>query len=151
MSTKKRTITAEDLYRFRLVTDCDLSPDGKHIVSCIEQVDRGTQEKYSNLWVVPTDNAAAHQFTHGDHTDSKPTWSPDGTRLAFLSNRDNEDQPQIYVVAFTGGEARQLTNLKGEFDSFEWSPDGTQLVCQFRKKDREAIEREESEQTNELA
>ncbi len=151
MSTKdKRTIQAEDLYRFRLVTDCELSPDGQHVVFCVQRVDEETEKKYTNLWIAPTDDGDPWQFTHGDQTDSKPTWAPDGTTLAFLSNRDDEDQPQIYVIPFEGGEARRLTDMQGEFDSFEWSPSGGRLVCQFRKKDQNAIEREEDEQKKEL-
>ena len=150
MSTNdRRTITAEDLYRFRLVTDCDLSPDGQHVVFSVQRVDEETEKKYTNLWIVPTEGDQPWQFTHGDHTDSKPTWSPDGTQIAFLSNRDEEDQPQIYVIRFKGGEARQLTDLQGEFADFHWSPDSTQFLCQFRKKDEEAIEREKDEQKKE--
>ena len=147
---KKRHITAEDLYRFRLVTTCELSPDGQHVIFSVQRVDQETQKKHTNLWLVPTDGGESRQFTHGDHNDTKPTWSPDGSRLAFLSNRDDEDQPQIYIMPFGGGEARQLTDLQGEFKSLEWSPDGTQLLCQFRKKDEAAIKREEDEQKKEM-
>jgi len=147
---KKRRITAEDLYRFQLITDCRISPDGRHVVFCVQRVDKKTEKKYSNLWIAPTDRGRAWQFTYGDQTDSQPRWSPDGSEIAFISNRGDEKQPQIYVVPFHGGEARPLTDLKGEFDAFEWSPEGKQLVCQFRKKDKEAIEREEDEQKKKL-
>jgi dipeptidyl aminopeptidase/acylaminoacyl peptidase len=151
MSTdEKRSISAEDLYRFRLATDCDLSPDGRHVIFSVQRVDEESEKKHANLWIVPTDGGDPWQFTHGDHSDSKPKWSPDGTRIGFLSNRDEEDQPQIYVIPFKGGEARQLTDMKGEFADFEWSPDSKQFVCQFRKKDEEAIEREKDEQKREL-
>ena len=143
-------ISAEDLYRFRLVTDCEISPDGQHVVFCIQQVTEGDERKSTNLWIVPTDGGRPYQFTHGDHVDSHPRWSPDGTKIAFLSNRRDEDQPQIHVIPFGGGEARQLTDIKGKFDTFDWSPDGEQLVCQFRKKDKEAIEREQDEQMKKL-
>ncbi len=147
---KKRRITAEDLYRFQLITDCQISPDGQHVVFCVQRVDKKTEKKYSNLWIAPTDRGRARQFTYGDQVDSQPKWSPDGSEIAFVSNRDDEKQPQIYVIPFHGGEARPLTDLKGEFETFEWSPDGKQLVCQFRKKDKEAIEREEDEQKKKL-
>jgi len=147
---KKRRITAEDLYRFQLITDCQISPDGLNVVFCVQRVDKKTEKKYSNLWIAPTDRGRARQFTYGDQTDSQPKWSPDGSEIAFVSNRGDEKQPQIHVIPFHGGEARPLTDLKGEIAAFEWSPDGKQLVCQFRKKDKEAIEREEDEQKKKL-
>ncbi len=147
---KKRRITAGDLYRFQLITDCQISPDGRHVVFCVQRVDKKTEKKYSNLWIAPTDRGRARQFTYGDQVDSQPRWSPDGSEIAFVSNRGDEKQPQIHVVPFHGGEARPLTNLKGTIGAFEWSPDGKQLVCQFRKKDKEDIEREEDEQKKKL-
>ena len=149
-SQERRAITAEDLYRFHLVTDCDLSPDGRHVVFSVQRVDKETEKKYTNLWLVPTDGGEARPFTRGDHADTKPTWAPDGSSIAFLSNRDDEDQPQIYLIPFRGGEARQVTDLKGEFASIEWAPDGTRLLCQFRKKDQQALEREQDEQKKKL-
>ena len=150
MSDKKQFITAEDLYNLRLVSDCRISPDGKHVIYAVQRVDRKTEKKYTNLWIVPTDKGSPYQFTYGDQSDSTPRWSPDGTHIAFISNRDDEKQPQIYIIPFSGGEARKLTDFKGEIDTFEWSPDGTRLVCAFRKKDTEDIEREEDEQKKKL-
>ena len=147
---KKRRITAEDLYRFKLISDCKISPDGEHVIFCFQRVDKKTEKKYSNLWIVPTEGGRARQFTHGDQSDSQPQWSPDGTEIAFISNRGDEKQSQIYIIPFQGGEARQLTNFKGSIGTFEWSPDGKKFVCMFRKKDKEEIEREKDEQKKKL-
>ncbi|MEI2420282.1 hypothetical protein V6O07_08405, partial [Arthrospira platensis SPKY2] len=68
----------------------------------------------------------------------------------FVSNRGDEKQPQIYLIPFDGGEARQLTDLQGNFGGMEWSPDGRQLLLTFRKKDAEAIEREKDPAKKEL-
>jgi dipeptidyl aminopeptidase/acylaminoacyl peptidase len=147
---KKRRITAEDLYRFRLVSDSRISPDGRHVVFCVQRVDKKTEKKYSNLFIVPTDGGPARQFTYGDHSDTQPQWAPDGTEIAFISNRGDEKQSQICVIPLQGGEARKLTNFKGKFGDFEWSPDGKKLVCMFCKKDNEEIEREKDEQKKKL-
>ncbi len=147
---KKRHITAEDLYRLQLISGCEISPDGHHVVFCVHRVNRKTEKKYANLWIVATDRGRARQFTYGDQSDSQPKWSPDGAEIAFISNRGDEKQAQIYSIPFDGGEARPLTNLKGSIGDFEWSPDGKHLVCTFRKKDKEEIEREKDEEKKRL-
>ena len=150
MSQEKRPITAEDLYHLQIRSDPQISPDGRHVLFCVQRVDQKTEKKYGNLWVVNVESGEPRQFTYGDQNDRHPRWSPGGQEIAFFSNRKDEKQAQIYIIPFNGGEARPLTDLKGSFAAFEWSPSGTQLVCQFRNKDAEALEREEDEQKKKL-
>jgi dipeptidyl aminopeptidase/acylaminoacyl peptidase len=134
--------------------DPQIAPDGERVVFTVQRVEKETEKKYTNLWLAevgsPTDGRRLRQFTHGKWADTKPQWSPDGQTIAFLSNRGNEEQAQIYIIPFDGGEARPLTDLKGSFADFAWSPDGTKLVCQFRKKDLDALEREKDEAKKKL-
>ena len=150
MTEEKRLITAEDLYNFELISGLELSPNGEHVIYAQQRVDQKTEKKFSNLWVVSTDGGEPRQFTYGDQNDSNPKWSPDGQQIAFISNREDEKQPQIYLIPFGGGEARPLTDLKGQIGAYEWSPDGSKLVLQYRKKDAEALEREDDEQKKKL-
>ncbi len=147
---KKRKITAEDLYNFKLLSDCQLSPDGKHVLFCVQRVDRKTEKKYSNIWIAPVSGGSPRQFTYGDHVDYHPAWSPNGKTIAFLSNRGSESQFQIYLIPSDGGEAKPLTSVKGSFGGFSWSPDGKKFVSMFRKTDRETIELEKDEQKKKL-
>jgi len=145
-----RRISAEDLYRFALISEPQISPDGKLAVFCQHRVTREKERKYANLWVVPTEGGESRQFTHGDQADTRPRFSPDGTQIAFQSNRTDEKQPQIYLVPVRGGEARRLTDLEGTIRAFEWSPDGNRLLLQFRARDPEEIDREKDETKKEL-
>ena len=148
---KKRLISAEDLYRFQLINDARLSPNGRYAILSVQRIERKTEKKYSNLWLVPTDGAGKpQQFTYGDQVDAMPRWSPDGQTIAFLSNRKDEKQPQIYLIPLNGGEARPLTDLKGSVGEMEWSPNGRSLLLSFRKKDPAALEREADEQKKKL-
>ncbi len=141
MPATKRLITAEDLYRFQLIKELRLSPDGQWVVYVVERVDRKREKRYTNLWLAATQGRPTPKpFTTGDHNDTLPRWSPDGKTIAFVSNRHDEKQPQIYLIPVDGGEARQLTTeLQGQIGALEWSPDGKRLLIQFRKKDPAAL------------
>ena len=147
---RKKLLTAEDLYRYELITDLRISPDGKNIVYSQQRADKTTEKKFSNLWIVKTSGGAPKQFTYGNHVDAHPRWSPDGKTIAFISNRGSETQMQIYVIPFDGGEARKLTDFKGSIEGFKWSPDGKSLAVQFQKKDKEVLEREKDENKKKL-
>jgi dipeptidyl aminopeptidase/acylaminoacyl peptidase len=146
----RRVIKADDLYRLKLIDGCELSPDGGHVVYGLQWVDPKSQKKYSNLWLASTSGGAPRRFTRGDQSDGRPRWSPDGRRIAFLSNRRDEKQSQIYVITFRGGEAARLTDFRGTIGAFEWSPDGKRIVCQLRKKDAEEIDRDKDEAKKKL-
>ncbi len=151
MPTKKiRTITADDLYKFKLISEPVISPAGDLAVYCQHEVDKKTEKKYAHLWAVSLPNGKPRQITHGKHSDTNPRFSPDGKTIAFLSNREDEKQPQIYLLPTDGGEARKLTDLKGEIGSFSFSPDGKRLLVQFRAKDKGEIEREKDEHKKKL-
>jgi dipeptidyl aminopeptidase/acylaminoacyl peptidase len=148
---RKQFITSEDLYRIQLLSEPRLSPDGRQIVYRLQRVDRKTEKKYSNLWVVAVAGGAPRQFTCGDQTDASPRWSPDGEAIAFLSNRGDPDRPaQIHLIPFQGGEARRLTILEGEILDFQWYPDGRRLLCSVRRTDPEVLERQKDEQKKKL-
>ena len=148
---KIRTITAEDLYQFNTVSEVRISPDGQNVVYVVQRVDKKTEKKYTNLWVAPTERGEARQFTSGDQHDSSARWSPDGSQIAFLSDRGNKERPaQIYLIPFTGGEAQRLSEIDGEIGDLSWSADGKQLLCTVRKLDAEVLERQKDEQKKKL-
>ena len=148
---KPRMITAEDLYRFQILSEPRLSPDGKHVVYTLQRVNKKTEKKYTNLWIAPVDNGAPRQFTYGDQNDESPRWSPDSSQVAFLSNRVDKEKPaQIFLISLAGGEARQLTEIRGEKGDLSWSPDGRVLLCTVRKTDTEVLEREKDEEKKKL-
>jgi dipeptidyl aminopeptidase/acylaminoacyl peptidase len=143
---KLRTIKAEDLYQFNTVSEVRISPDGKNVVYTVQRVVKKTEKKYTNLWITPTGNGESQQFTTGDQHDGSARWSPDGNKIAFLSDRGDKEKPaQIHLIPFGGGEACRLTNIEGEISELIWSPDGKKLLCTVRKLDAETLEREKDE------
>ena len=137
---RKKVVRADDLYKLEVASSPRLSPDGEKAVYCVQRIDRKTEKKFNNLWLVSTLRGAPLQFTYGDHNDTSPRWSPDGKQIAFLSNRADAEKPaQIYLIPVDGGEARKLTGIEGKITGFSWSPDGKQLVCTVIKLDEEAF------------
>ena len=78
------------------------------------------------IWV-SRNGEPARTFTAGTAVDRNPVWSPDGTKLAFLSNRNDEEKSKIFIMSLDGGEATPLGSLEGELSALKWSPDGTEL------------------------
>ncbi|HKP51621.1 MAG TPA: S9 family peptidase [Chloroflexia bacterium] len=119
----KRNVEIEDLYRFRLVSDPQASPDGTRVAYVQTRLRKKKNDYASNIWVVPTDGSAQPiKFTGSDARDMSPRWSPDGQELAFISTRSGK--PQVWVISLSGGEARRLTRVPRGVGEFEWSPNG---------------------------
>src|SRR3954463_3380229 len=137
----------EDVYALTSVVDPRLSPDGRSVAYTVSRVDEEANAYRTAIWVAPLDGSAApRQFTSGERHDRSPRWSPDGSWLAFVSNRDGEDEKkakgQLYVMASDGGEPRKLTDGKESVDSVAWSPDSLRIAFARRVPD-EAYEEED--------
>ncbi len=132
----------EDVYQLTGVSEPRLSPDGRRVAYTVWWVDPKKGEYRSAIWVVPVDGSEEpRRVTFGPKRDGRPRWSPDGTRLGFVSKRKG-DASQLYVLPLDGGEAHQLTDLKEDVDQVVWSPDGTRLAFVSRVRD-DAYEEED--------
>jgi dipeptidyl aminopeptidase/acylaminoacyl peptidase len=90
-------------------------------------------DRRQHVFVVPVDGSEEpKQLTDGDFEHSAPSWSPDGTRIVFVSARsefwDTELASDVFVVDAEGGEPKQLTESDGGCDGPVWSPDGTRIA-----------------------
>lgn len=116
---------ASDEFQIQLATDPQISPDGKRIVYVRTFADPMTDRRYANLWMVMIDGTEQRALTIGNESDNSPRWSPDGTRLAYISDADGK--AQIYVRWMDTGQNARLTTLDEAPADIEWSPDGKYL------------------------
>ncbi len=119
-------LAATDAFELELASDPQISPDGRTIVYVRQFADVRTDRRFSNLWRVDFDGGNHRPLTTGAYGDSSPRWSPDGTRIAFLSNR--EGSSQAHMLWLESGTSARLTNLENPPEGLSWSPDGRWLA-----------------------
>jgi dipeptidyl aminopeptidase/acylaminoacyl peptidase len=122
----RRPIQANDLYRIRTASAVVFSPDGDRIAYVVTQIDSADNAYHRHLWVADAKRRVVRQLTRGKVSDGSPAWSPDGSRIAFVSDRSGTG-PQIYILPIDGGEPWQLTDMEDGAWRPIWSPDGRQL------------------------
>jgi len=103
-----------------------IAPDGSQIVFTRTWIDKVRDQARSNIWIVGADGSRLRELTRGSWRDTAPVWSPDGSRIAFLSDRDGTTQ--IHVLFVSTGELAQLTHVERTPGALAWSPDGKQLA-----------------------
>ena len=125
---QQRGMTPDDITRIRWVSDVQMAPDGQRVAFVVTTLSEERDAYLSNIWTVEIDGGTPRRLTRGDKRDTAPRWSPDGTRLAFVSERPGQKRPQLYVMPTAGGEAARLTELAQGVSEPVWSPDGRRLA-----------------------
>lgn len=114
----------------RLDTDPAWSPDGMRIAfSCFPDGFVEGGQNNSEICVMNADGGNTIRLTNHPVWDNAPTWSPDGTRIAFHSSRSCKgDLIAIHVMNADGSNVMQLTECQNFVSLGSWSPDGKRLV-----------------------
>lgn len=100
-------------------------------------------DRRTHLWVVDLKSGAAKQLTEGhDWNDSDPQWSPDGTKIAFVSNRtgkeyDDNRNSDVWVIAAEGGALVKISDHAETDSQPRWSPDGKTIAFTGTTQERE--------------
>ena len=123
---KAKLLDQSTFFQMESVSSPIISPDGGTIVFSRGYADMTRDQSRSNLWVINVAGDRLRQLTDGAWSDSSPVWSPDGKKLAFLSDRSGTSQ--LHVMWADTREQLQLTRLERAPGSITWSPDGKTIA-----------------------
>ena len=118
----KRAFEIADFYRCAAVGAPALSKDGLHVAVAVRHYTLETGKSWSEIWILHADGTDLRQMTTGEHNDTDPKFSPDGSKLLFQSDRSGSGQ--VWTMPVDGGEPKQLTKFGPGVGNAEWSPDG---------------------------
>lgn len=138
----KKSLTAEQTLHIYRLSDLAFSPDGTNLAFTVTGPSP-ENKRNSDIWIYNLKSKQLYQWTTSPKTDRRPRWAPDGSKIAFLSNR--EGSTQIYSISLSGGEAVRLFQHKTSIISFEWSPDGQKIAFLARKEDSPEMKKKKKE------
>src|ERR1041385_1174120 len=118
--------TIDQMLSLRRVSSPNVSPDGRFVAYAVRDTDLVGNAFVTRVWLADVASGRTRQLTFGPKSNSSPAWSPDGSKLAFLSER--AEKRQVWMLDMRGGEAEKVTANDEGVTAFAWSPDGESVA-----------------------
>ncbi|HEY0232722.1 MAG TPA: S9 family peptidase [Dokdonella sp.] len=127
-SGPSRVLTGADLFNLEIASDPQIAPDGKTIVYARRANDIMTDRAHSSIWSIDVASGVQAPLITGAGSHGQPRWSPDGGKLAYISNADDKAGAQLYVRWMKTGATARITGLPDTPHAIAWSPDGRRIA-----------------------
>src|SRR5689334_1049368 len=106
----------DDAFKIVSVSDPQISPDGKSIAAIVSTPNIAEDKFDSDVVLFDVTSGAKRTLTQQRKGLTSPQWSPSGDRLAFMAVASGDEQ--LFVMPMNGGDARQITAVKGGIQQF---------------------------------
>jgi len=136
VSADDHHFTSEDVFELEVASGPRVSPDGKHVIYVRRSNDIMADRTRSNIWIAAADGSDHRPLLSGKSNFYSPRWSPDGSRIAYVSNTEG-GTPQLYVRWMDTGQTALLTNIQSSAGNISWSPDGKTIAFTMSVKSDE--------------
>ena len=123
--------TGADLFNLTIATDPQISPDGRQIAYVRMANDIMTDSAVRSIWLIDLASGVETPLVTGAGAHFSPRWSPDGSRLAYISTKSGGG-PELHVRWMNSGVAANITALPESPGGISWSPDGSQIAYTAR-------------------
>ncbi|WP_300434600.1 S9 family peptidase [Christiangramia sp.] len=116
-----------DVFQLEYTQNPQISPNGKYVVYRRTGFDIMQDKSKGNLWMVGVEDPSIHhKLTTREGNENNAVWSPNGKKIAFISN--TEEGSEIFLYWTETGAIARLTQLENNPSSLVWSPDGSKLA-----------------------
>ena len=136
-ATARVAPTVDQILSIKRAGSPEISPDGRWVAYTIRQTNWDDNAFDTQIWLADAASGSTRQLTNAKKSSQSPAWSPDGSKLAFISDRT--DKRQIYLISPQGGEAEALTSLEDGVDNFAWSPDAKSIAYTTKEPKSAAV------------